>query len=86
MPKARKEGESEKDFISRCMSEIKDEFPDSSQRYAVCKSYSDKSMTEMKKQEETFVLQPKKNESRGLYLSRCSNHSKMKSRPSWTCR
>ena len=42
MPIARKKGEPEKDFISRCMSEIASEYPDQDQRYAVCKSYSDK--------------------------------------------
>lgn len=78
MPKARQQGESEKDFISRCMSEIKSEFPDQSQRYAVCKSYSDKSESKMK-QEELFVLTPKKSENRGMYLKRCSAHSKIKS-------
>lgn len=30
------DGESESDFISRCMSELNDEFPDQSQRAAVC--------------------------------------------------
>ena len=38
MPIARKKGEPEKDFISRCMSEIASEYPDQDQRYAVCKS------------------------------------------------
>jgi hypothetical protein len=77
MPKARQKGESEKDFISRCMSEIKGEFPDTSQRYAVCKSYSDKAEQKMK-QEELFVLTPKKNENRGMYLKRCSSNSKIR--------
>jgi hypothetical protein len=77
MPEARKQDETEKDFISRCMSEIKGEFPDQSQRYAVCKSYSDKSTEKMKKQD-LFVLVPRKAENRGKYLSRCSSHSKIK--------
>lgn len=77
MPSSRKKGETEQDFIGRCMSELKNEYPDSSQRYAICKSYSDKSMTKMK-QEETFVLQPRKTENRGTYLTRCSKHSKIK--------
>jgi hypothetical protein len=77
MPEARRQDESEKDFISRCMSEIKGEFPDQSQRYAVCKSYSDKSTEKMKKQD-LFVLIPRKAETRGQYLSRCSSHSKIK--------
>ena len=33
----------------------------------------------MSKKEDIFVLQPKKAENRGKYLSRCSNHTKMKS-------
>lgn len=78
MPEPRKKGESEEDFISRCMSEIKDEYPDNSQRYAVCKSYSDKKQEQMK-QEELFILQPRKAENRGTYLTRCSAHPKMKS-------
>ena len=77
MPTKRKEGEPEKDFISRCMSEIKDEFPDNSQRYAVCKSYADKSSEQMKKQD-LFVLVPRKSENRGKYLARCSAHSQIK--------
>lgn len=37
---ARKSGESESSFISRCMGEerMKSEFPDNKQRYAVCQS------------------------------------------------
>lgn len=77
MPSKRKKGESESDFISRCMSEIKSEFPENAQRYAVCKSYSDKFSSENK--EELFVLQPRKNENRGMYLKRCSSNSKIKS-------
>lgn len=73
MPVKRQSGESEKDFISRCMSEIKSEFPDNSQRYAVCKSYSDKFSSE-----EIFVLTPRKNENRGMYLKRCASNSKIK--------
>ena len=38
MPTQREKGEEEKDFISRCMSETKNEFPGVSQRYAVCKT------------------------------------------------
>lgn len=77
MPKPKQKGESEKDFISRCMSETKDEYPDNAQRYAVCKSYSDKA-EKMSKQEEVFVLTPRKTENRGIYLTRCSKHSKVK--------
>lgn len=38
MPVKPTAAESEQDFISRCMSEEKDSFPESDQRYAVCKS------------------------------------------------
>jgi hypothetical protein len=78
MPEPRKKGEPEKDFISRCMSEIASEYPDQDQRYAVCKSYSDKQEMTMKK-EDLFILQPRKSENRGSYLSRCSNNSRMRS-------
>ena len=77
MPTQREKGEEEKDFISRCMSETKNEFPGVSQRYAVCKSYADKSNEKMKKQD-LFVLVPKKSENRGKYLARCSSHSQIK--------
>lgn len=69
-------GESEKDFVSRCISKIIDEY-DQSQAAAICyESYRKKE--EMKKQDELFVLQPKKTENRGMYLSRCSNNAKMR--------
>lgn len=72
--------EDEKTFIGRCMSEEKDSFPDESQRYAVCKSKWDNSMSKDEfKDNEVFVLKPKKNENRGLYLSRCLSNSRMKS-------
>ena len=77
MPVKRQKGETEQDFISRCMSEIKSEFPDNAQRFAVCKSYSDKFAKENK--DEIFVLTPRKNENRGMYLKRCSSNSKIKS-------
>ena len=77
MPIKRTKDESESEFISRCMSEIKSEYPDSSQRYAVCKSYSDRSMAEFKKMD-LYVLVPRKAESRGKYLTRCSANSKIK--------
>ena len=35
-------GESEEDFIGRCMKELESEFPDRDQRLAVCYSYYDK--------------------------------------------
>lgn len=77
MPESRRKGETDEQFISRCMSEIKGEYPDQAQRYAVCKSYSEKFEREMK-QEELFVLQPRKTENRGAYLARCSKHPKIK--------
>jgi hypothetical protein len=43
MPVLPTASESEQDFISRCMSEENQSFPDESQRYAVCKSKWDKS-------------------------------------------
>ena len=77
MPTPREKDETEKDFISRCMSETKGEYPDTAQRYAVCKSYADKSSEKMKKQD-LFVLVPKKSENRGKYLARCSAHPQIK--------
>jgi hypothetical protein len=38
--------------------------------------------TEKTKQEELFVLQPRKTENRGVYLTRCSKHPKIKSQMS----
>ena len=70
-----KDGESEKEFISRCARAISDEFPDNAQRIAVCYSQ----LREKMSKDELFVLQPKKNENRGNYLSRCSKNGKMRS-------
>ena len=42
MPVKPKANETEQEFISRCMSEEKDSFPETDQRYAVCKSKWDK--------------------------------------------
>lgn len=42
MPVKPKSDESEQEFISRCMSVDKDSFPETNQRYAVCKSIYDK--------------------------------------------
>lgn len=67
--------ETEKDFISRCMSKEKTSFPDTGQRYAVCKSFWDK----REFADEMFVLKPRKSENRGMYLTRCSKNTKMKS-------
>lgn len=70
-------GENEKDFVSRCISKIIDEY-DQSQAAAICYSKYRKKMSEDKK-EQLFVLTPRKNENRGMYLKRCSAHSKIKS-------
>ena len=68
--------ESQSEFVSRCIKAIYDEY-EQSQAAAIC--YSNwRKKENMKKQEETFVLQPRKNENRGTYLTRCSKHSKMK--------
>jgi hypothetical protein len=42
MPINPSKSETEEEFISRCMSEEKDSFPETGQRYAVCKSTWDK--------------------------------------------
>lgn len=77
MPIPKPEGnETESQFVSRCISKIIDEY-DQSQAAAICyNTYRKKE--EMSKKEDIFVLQPRKAENRGKYLSRCSNHSKMK--------
>jgi hypothetical protein len=77
MPIKPTSSETEQEFISRCMSQEKESFPDETQRYAVCKSKWDLSFQEMKKQE-LYVVVPRKAESRGKYLTRCSANSKVK--------
>ena len=70
------DGESEKDFVSRCISKIIDEY-DQSQAAAICyNTYRKKE--EMSKKEDLFVLTPKKTENRGMYLSRCSANGKIR--------
>jgi hypothetical protein len=70
-------GETENEFVSRCISKIIDEY-DQSQAAAICyNTYRKKE--EMKKKEDIYVIQPRKTENRGTYLSRCSNNRKMKS-------
>ena len=70
--------ETDSDFISRCVVKVADEFPSFEQRLAVC--YSQLEKTNMSKQEEkdTFVIQPRRKENRGIYLKRCSSNSKMR--------
>lgn len=70
-----KEGESEKDFIPRCVRSIIDEY-DQNQALGICYSQLRQKMSES---EEKFVLTPRKNENRGAYLTRCSRNAKMKS-------
>ena len=69
--------EKKSDFISRCIAEISDEY-EQSQAAGICYN-SYKENEKMSRQEEMFVLQPKKTENRGMYLSRCSNNARMKS-------
>jgi hypothetical protein len=70
------EGEDESQFVSRCISKIIGEY-DQTQAAAICyNSYRKKE--EMAKKESIFILQPKKTENRGKYLSRCSSHPKMR--------
>jgi hypothetical protein len=69
-----KQGETEQEYISRCARAINDEFPDNAQRIAVCYAQLKEKMSK----EELFVLQPRKNENRGTYLTRCSKNGKMK--------
>lgn len=76
MPTAKRKDETDEQFISRCMSEIKSEFPDSAQRFAVCNSYKERG--EKMSKDEVFVLMPRKKETRGAYLTRCSSNAKMK--------
>jgi hypothetical protein len=45
MPVKPKRTETEAEFISRCMSEEKDSFPDEKQRYAVCISFWEKELS-----------------------------------------
>jgi len=53
MPKPR-ENESHDEYMQRCMSddEMVNQFPDSSQRYAVCQSYWDNKKSEEKTEKE----------------------------------
>lgn len=70
------QGENESDFVSRCISKIIGEY-DQEQASAICYN-TYKKKEEMSKKGDIFILQPKKTENRGNYLSRCSSHPKMK--------
>lgn len=80
MPIPSREKNEDKDkFVSRCISEIIDEYGQE-QAAAICYGKADEKMSEMvsNETEEVFVLKPKKTENRGKYLQRCSAHPKMK--------
>jgi hypothetical protein len=72
------EQETDNDFISRCAVKVADEFPSMEQRLAVCYSQLEKFKMSKQKKEDTFVVQPRRKENRGLYLKRCSANSKMR--------
>jgi hypothetical protein len=66
-------GEKTDEFLSRCIKKLSNEYT-REQAYAICqKKIENRTMSE-----EIFVLRPKKSESRGTYLTRCSQHPKMK--------
>lgn len=71
-----KSGEQEKEYISRCISKIIDEY-EQKQAAAICYSKYREKMSK-DEQEEMFVLQPRKNENRGMYLKRCASNTKIK--------
>jgi len=71
------DGESQSEFVSRCISKIIDEY-EGEQAAAICNSTYRKK-EEMKEKKKLMVIIPKKSENRGMYLSRCSNNSRMKS-------
>jgi hypothetical protein len=76
---SREKGEDKDKFVSRCISEIIDEYGQE-QASAICytKSEEKMSVSVSNETEEVFVLKPKKTENRGRYLQRCSAHPKMK--------
>jgi hypothetical protein len=76
---SREKGEDKDKFVSRCISEIIDEYGQE-QAAAICytKSEEKMSVSVSNETEEVFVLKPKKTENRGRYLQRCSAHPKMK--------
>lgn len=78
IPSRRKDEDKDK-FVSRCISEIIDEYGQE-QAAAICYSKSEEKMSVSvsNEVEEVFVLKPKKSENRGRYLSRCSSNRKMK--------
>ena len=77
MPVKPTSSETEQDFIGRCMSEEKDSFPDNTQRYAVCKSKWDESLSEVSLEEEDIqaiydrLPAVEKGEMEDVYVERC---------------
>lgn len=69
-------GEQENEFISRCVRAIIDEY-DRDQALGICYSQY-RRKEEMSKKKDIYIIQPRKSENRGKYLSRCSNNGKMK--------
>jgi hypothetical protein len=56
MPIRPGKSENEEQFISRCMSEESESFPDEPKRYAVCKSYYDREQMSKIKDTKTKVM------------------------------
>jgi hypothetical protein len=71
-----KDGEEEKDFIGRCVRSITDEY-DQNQALGICYAQLRETMSK-KEKEDLFVIQPRKAENRGSYLTRCSKNNKMR--------
>ena len=76
----RESGEDKDKYVSRCISSIIDEYGQE-QAAAICYTKAEEKMSKSEDNEvsEVFVLKPKKNENRGIYLSRCLSNSRMKS-------
>lgn len=89
MPIKPESNETEQGFISRCMSDEKDAFPEQDQRLAVCYSYWDKQGMEKEVSEEAqqggvvgqamartkFEYPPKAKESMTDFMGRCMSDS-----------
>jgi hypothetical protein len=82
MPVKPEANETEQEFISRCMSEEKESFPETDQRYAVCKSNWEKEGMDNTQQggvvgmseefgRKKFEYQPNPKESLGVFMGRC---------------
>lgn len=64
-------GELEKDYISRCISDIASEYDAEGQAYAVCKGEFDKSVEMQSDAEIAALPEPKASEGREQYIRRC---------------